>query len=51
MKRLYKRFVLHVKCWNSWRKVNRNGWFYKFMVLIGAMVSPTFEIFFKVDEE
>jgi len=44
MKKLYKRFVRHIRAWNKWRKGCLNSRLYKFLVLIGFIVSPTLEI-------
>lgn len=43
-------FVDHCKRWNKWRKKCTNGWFHKFLVLIGWRFSPTF-ILTLTDEE
>lgn len=37
-----RRAVLHIRRWNVWRKVCINGPFYKFLVLIGIIKSPSF---------
>lgn len=34
--------VLHIRRWNVWRKGSLNGPFYKFLVLVGFVKSPTF---------
>ena len=34
----------HYEDWKRWSKKSLNGRFYKFLVLIGAANSPTFEI-------
>jgi len=36
------RILNHLKIWNQWRKRSLNSKFYKLLVLIGAMHSPTF---------
>lgn len=33
--------INHIRRWNKWRKCNLNGWFHKFLVLIGIIKSPT----------
>lgn len=38
-----KRLIKHIRLWNEWRKVNRNNSIHKFLVLIGARKSPTFD--------
>ena len=38
-----KRLINHIRVWTKWRKVNRNGFVHKFLVLIGARKSPTFD--------
>jgi hypothetical protein len=35
----------YIKDWNGWRKGNRNSSWHKFLVLIGAVHSPTFEYY------
>lgn len=40
-----RKAIKYIKEWNEWRKRNMNGRFYKFLVLIKATKSPTFEIF------
>lgn len=39
-----KEIVNHTQQWNEWRKRNANSKFWKFMVLIGLVASPTFEV-------
>lgn len=39
-----KKIVNHIKRWNEWRKRNTNSKLWKFMVLIGLVASPTFEV-------
>ena len=34
-----------VKRWNEWRKFSKNPSFYKFLVLLGIEISPTFECY------
>lgn len=43
---MIKRF----KKWNEWRKHNLNGPLHHFLVLIGFIKSPTFEMFITNDE-
>ena len=38
------------KKWKDWQKHCINSWFYKFLVLIGFMRSPSFEAFIARDE-
>lgn len=38
----YLEFLNHIKTWNRWRKINGDGPFHKFLVLIGFIHSPTF---------
>ena len=33
--------IKHIRRWNIWRKDNLNSRFYKFLVLIGVVMSPT----------
>jgi len=33
-----------VKHWNYWRKTNKNSKFHKFLILIGFMSCPSFDI-------
>lgn len=40
----------HVRRWNKWRKNCTNGWFHKFLVLVGLRVSPTMTLMLD-DEE
>lgn len=35
----------HIQIWNKWRKRNTNSRFYKFLVLVGFMHSPTMSVF------
>lgn len=35
------KLILHLRAWNIWRKCNCNSKFYKFLVLIGFMKSPS----------
>lgn len=35
----------HIKIWNKWRKRNTNSQFYKFLVLVGFIHSPTMSVF------
>lgn len=44
------KIIKHLKRWNKWRKFNGNSRKYKFLVLIGAIISPTFELTWN-DEE
>lgn len=37
-----RRAVLHIRRWTVWRKMSMNGPFYKFLVLIGLVKSPSF---------
>lgn len=41
----------HLRRWNKWRKRNINGAFYHFLVLIGAVHSPTFSFTLTDQEE
>jgi len=34
-----------VRRWNEWRKFSKNPSFYKFLVLLGVEISPTFECY------
>jgi len=36
-----RKLILHFRAWNRWRKGNGNSRFYKFLVLIGFMKSPS----------
>ena len=47
------KMIRHIKRWNKWRKNNLNGKFYKFLVLIGIIKSPTMQmmIFFEEVEK
>ena len=36
--------VNHIKKWNRWRKRNINSHFYKLLVLLKLVKSPTFEM-------
>lgn len=36
------RWIKHIKRWNEWRKRNINSSFYKLLVLLGIVKSPTF---------
>lgn len=38
--------IKRYKKWKDWRKYNTNGWFYQFLVLIGFMHSPSFEMWY-----
>ena len=40
-----KYVIRHVKDWNKWRKNNLNSWWFKFLILIGLISSPTFEVY------
>ena len=42
--------VKKYKKWKDWQKRCINGWFYKFLVLIGFVHSPSFEAFKTRDE-
>lgn len=42
MRNKIRRAVLHVRRWNVWRKMSINGPFYKFLVLVGFVKSPSF---------
>ena len=42
--------VKKYKKWKDWQKCCINSWFYKFLVLIGFMRSPSFEAFIARDE-
>lgn len=33
--------IKHIRRWNYWRKNNSNGRFYKILVLLGIVKSPT----------
>lgn len=44
------KIIKHLKRWNKWRKFNKNSRKYKFLVLIGVMKSPSFELTW-TDEE
>lgn len=44
------KLIKHLKRWNKWRKLNGNGKIHKFLVLIGFIISPTFELTW-TDEE
>ena len=39
-----KRIINHVRIWNIWRRNSLNNRFYKFLVLLGLVNSPTFRI-------
>ena len=41
MKTRLRNLILHVQIWNDWRKHNTNSRWYKFLVLIGAVQSPS----------
>ena len=41
-----KRIINHIRQWNKWRKGCLNGKLHKFLVLIGFIYSPTFELTF-----
>lgn len=43
-----KRMIKHIKLWNRWRKSNTNSKFYKFLVLIKFVGSPSFEFMKKI---
>lgn len=43
--------IRHIRRWNIWRKHCLNCGFYKFLVLIGAVVSPTLELTLLPDEQ
>lgn len=45
-----KKIIKHIQRWNIWRKNNLNGPLYKFLVLIGAMKSPTMPLTWTPDE-
>lgn len=45
-----KPLVRHFKRWNKWRKGCLNSRFYKFLVLIGFVESPTFALTLTDDE-
>ena len=38
--------IKRYKKWKNWRKYNINGWFYQFLVLIGFVHSPSFEVWY-----
>lgn len=40
----------HIRIWNMWRKVNKNGRFYKFLVLIGLRSSLSMMLILTEDE-
>lgn len=40
-----KKVTKRVKRWNEWRKISMNPLFYKFLVLFGVEISPTFECY------
>ena len=42
--------IHYFKCWNAWRKYNKNSTLYKFLVLIGVAKSPTLMAFLIVDD-
>lgn len=44
------KLIKHFKRWNKWRKFNGNSKMHKFLVLIGVVISPTFELTW-TDEE
>jgi hypothetical protein len=44
------KIIKHLKRWNKWRKLNGNSKMYKFLVLIGFIISPSFELTW-TDEE
>ena len=46
MRNRIRRAVLHVRRWNVWRKMSLNGLFYKFLVLVGFVKSPSFPLVF-----
>lgn len=45
-----KRIKQHIKRWNSWRKHNANGRLHHILVLLGLVVSPTFEMYLLPEE-
>lgn len=44
MRNKIRRAVLHIRRWTIWRKMCINGPFYKFLVLIGLVKSPSFAL-------
>lgn len=38
-----KKAIIHIKRWDKWRKRSLNSPFYKLLVLLGVIHSPTFE--------
>ena len=38
--------IKRYKKWKNWQKYNANGRFYQFLVLIGLVHSPTFEVWY-----
>lgn len=40
----------HIKRWNGWRKRNGNGRLHHILVLLGLVVSPTFELYLLPEE-
>lgn len=43
-----KKLRLRFKTWNNWRKRSANNWFYKLLVLLGLVQSPSFHMYFRV---
>lgn len=41
---------LHFRRWDGWRKHNRNSRFYKILVLLGLIKSPTFNLYLLPEE-
>ena len=42
--------IKHFKRWNGWRKHNLNSRFYKLLVLLGIVKSPTFALYLTEEE-
>ena len=42
--------IKHFKRWNDWRKHNSNSRFYKLLVLLGIVKSPTFALYLTEEE-
>lgn len=51
MRNKIRRAVLHIRRWNVWRKGCLNGPFYKFLVLVGLVKSPTFVLALLPEEQ
>lgn len=51
MRNKIRRAVLHIRRWTVWRKMCINGPFYKFLVLIGLVKSPSFVLALLPEEQ